>query len=236
MAESHTQKAALPTAHPPPGSRVDRAVAAFSIAVLIFGVTFGVVARAAGWSSLQAVAMSASVFAGAAQFAVIGALSGGSTGWVALVAGAVLNLRLFALALGVAPGLSRHVPIRALQCYLVTDESVAIAAREDGSIDAKRFVRAGIWVASAWVIGTAIGALGGSFVSDPMAWGLDAAFPGGFIALLAPRLISDPMARRVAVAGALICLVLVPFVPLGVAPVVAALAALLGVKRCRSGS
>lgn len=211
-------------------SRFDRVIVAFSLAVLVFGMTFGVLARAADLSSAQAMAMSTLVFAGAAQFAVVAAIAAGSSAWVALVAGALLNLRLFALSLAVAPGLSKRASTRALQSYLVTDESVAVASRTDGSVDGKRFVRAGVWIGSAWIIGTAAGALGGSFISDPLAWGFDAAFPGGFLALLGPRLLSDHQARTIAFVGAISCLVLIPLVPLGVAPLVASLAALLAVK------
>jgi predicted branched-subunit amino acid permease len=193
-------------------------------------VTFGVLSRAAGLSSFEAVVMSTLVFAGASQFAVVGALAAGGSAWVALVAGGLLNLRLFALALSVAPSMSQSGPLRALQSYLVTDESVAIASNPDGSIERDRFVRAGLWVGGAWIVGTAIGALGGSAIGDPLVWGLDAAFPGGFLALLAPRLLKDPVARKVALAGAAIGLALTPFVPLGIAPLVAALAALLALR------
>lgn len=205
-------------------------IVAFSLASIVFGATFGVLARAAGLSPLEAITMSALVFAGAAQFAVVAAIAAGSSAWVALVAGALLNLRLFALGLGVAPGLPKRGPTRALLSYLVTDESVAVAARNDGSVDGDRFVRVGVWLVGAWVIGTAIGALAGSLIRDPLVWGLDAAFPGGFIALLGPRLLNDPVARKVALVGAVSCLVFIPLVPLGVAPLLASFAALLAVK------
>lgn len=211
--------------------RVDRVVVAFSLAVIVFGVTFGVLARAAGLSALETVTMSALVFAGAAQFAVVAAIAAGSSTLLALVAGCLLNLRLFALGLAVAPGLPKPRSTRALLSYLVTDESVAVAARKDGSVDGDRFVRTGVWLLSAWVIGTAVGAFGGSLIRDPLVWGLDAAFPGGFIALLAPRLLNDPVARKVAFVGAMSCLVLIPLVPVGMAPLLASFAALLAVKK-----
>ena len=211
--------------------RIDRVIAAFAVAVLVFGMTFGVLARAAGLSAFEAIAMSVLVFAGASQFAVVGALAAGSGAWVALVAGALLNLRLFALALAVAPGLSRRASVRTLQSYLVTDETAAVAARRDGSIDVDRFVRAGLWIGAAWIVGTAVGAFGGNLIRDPLQWGLDAAFPGGFIALLAPRLREDSTARKIAVLGALVCLALTPFVPLGVAPLIASSMALVAVRR-----
>ena len=53
--------------------------------------------------------------------------------------------------------------------------------------------RAGFWatglaVFACWNAGTAAGALGGEALSDPSAFGLDAAAPAAFLALLAPRL------------------------------------------------
>jgi predicted branched-subunit amino acid permease len=210
--------------------KIDRVIFAFSVAVFVFGVTFGVLSRAAGLSSFEATSMSALVFAGASQFAVVGALAAGGSAWIALVAGGLLNLRLFALALSVAPSLSHSGPVRALQSYLVTDESVAISAGPDGSVEVDRFVSAGLWIGTGWIVGTAIGAVGGSVIGDPLVWGLDAAFPGGFLALLGPRLFTDPVARRVAIAGAAVGLALTPFVPLGVAPLIAALTALLAYK------
>ena len=210
--------------------KLDRVIAAFAAAVIVFGITFGVLARAADLSAVETIAMSVFVFAGAAQFAVVGALSADGGIWLAFIAGALLNLRLFALALAVAPALSKRPLVRALQSYVVTDESVAVASRKDGSVDGQRFVRAGIWTGSAWIVGTTIGALGGSVIKDPLVWGLDAAFPGGFLALIAPRLRQDRTACVVAVVGAAACLLLTPFVPLGVAPLVASLTALVAVK------
>ena len=56
-----------------------------------------------------------------------------------------------------------------------------------------------------------IGALTGSAI-DPKTFGLDAAFPAGFIAMVWP-LFSDPRARKAAAIGGVICLITVPFTP-----------------------
>jgi len=82
----------------------------------------------------------------------------------------------------------------------------------------------------AWVGGTAIGVLGGKALGNPKAFGLDAAFPALFVALLAPQL----RARTPVVAaalGAAIALSLIPFTPAGIPIIVAAGACLLGLRR-----
>jgi len=71
-----------------------------------------------------------------------------------------------------------------------------------------------------WVIGSLLGALGGSAIGDTDRLGLDAAVPAAFLALLWPRL-GDGWARVVAVLGALVATILIPLAPAGV-PVLAA--------------
>jgi predicted branched-subunit amino acid permease len=76
-----------------------------------------------------------------------------------------------------------------------------------------------------WNIGTAVGAIAGDAIGDPEAFGLDAAFPAGFVALAVPHL-RTRAGRVAAVAGAVIALVLIPVAPAGV-PIVAAAAGVL---------
>jgi predicted branched-subunit amino acid permease len=73
-----------------------------------------------------------------------------------------------------------------------------------------------------WNVGTAVGLLGASWLSDPRLLGLDAAAPAAFLALLAPRL-RGREAWAVALAAALVALVVVPFVPVGFPVLIAAL-------------
>ena len=80
-----------------------------------------------------------------------------------------------------------------------------------------------------WNVGTLVGSLGGQAIGDPETFGLDAAFPAGFVALLAPHLRSLD-GKLAALLGATIALVLVPFVPEGLPILAAALAALVGLR------
>jgi branched chain amino acid efflux pump len=112
----------------------------------------------------------------------------------------------------------------------VVDESWALAARGDGHYDRGTLIGAALTLWVAWVSSTAVGALGGRFLGDPDALGLDAAFPALFLALLWPQLRSR-RAGSAAAAGALIALALIPIAPPGVPIIAAAAACLLGLRR-----
>jgi predicted branched-subunit amino acid permease len=95
---------------------------------------------------------------------------------------------------------------------------------------AAAFWATGLAIFVCWNVGTLLGALGGSVIGDPSALGLDAAFPAGFVVLIAPHL--RRFEGRVAAAlGAAIALVLVPVAPTGLPIVAASLGALVGLRR-----
>jgi len=112
---------------------------------------------------------------------------------------------------------------RLLTAQLVIDESTAMAIGRD-SVRASRlgFYATGIGVFVLWNIGTAVGVIGASWLSDPRLLGLDAAAPAAFLALLAPRL-RGRETWIVALTAALVALVAVPFVPVGFPVLIAAL-------------
>ena len=64
-----------------------------------------------------------------------------------------------------------------------------------------------------WNLGTLLGALAGTAI-DPKTFGLDAAFPAAYVAMVWP-LLRDRQGRLAAALGAVICLALIPFVPVG---------------------
>jgi 4-azaleucine resistance transporter AzlC len=189
----------------------------------VYGVSFGVLAVAAGMSPAQACVMSMLVFTGASQFAFIGVLAGGGGALAAAGPAVMLALRNAAYGLSLAPILPGRLRERALLAHLVIDESTAMARAEDDTPAARwAFLATGLSVFICWNAGTLAGALLGGGLGDPRAFGLDAMFPAAFLALLAPQL-RRPGAPVAAIAGAVIALVLVPYAPAGV-PVIAALA------------
>jgi 4-azaleucine resistance transporter AzlC len=199
-----------------------------AIAVGLFGISFGVLADAeAEMGAAATVAMSITTFGGSAQFAAASVLAAGGQPIAAIAAAILLNLRYLPIGISVASAIRGSWLRRLLTAQLVVDESWAIAARGDGRFAAKMLIGAGITLYLAWVVGTAIGVIGGAALGDPAALGLDAAFPALFLALLVAQLRSRT-AVGVAVAGALFSLALVPFVPPGVPIVAAGLVALVG--------
>jgi 4-azaleucine resistance transporter AzlC len=202
-----------------------------AIAVGLFGVSFGVLSvSTGGMGALPAIVMSASTFAGSAQFAAASVVSGGGGSVAAIAAALLLNARYLPIGVSVAPFLVGGPLRRFLQAQLVVDESWAIAARGGGRFDPHRLVGAGVVLWLAWVGGTIVGVLGGEALGDPAALGLDAAFPALFLALLVPQ-IDGRRALLAAVLGAAIALALVPFTPAGVPIIAAASASLVGLVR-----
>jgi 4-azaleucine resistance transporter AzlC len=208
----------------------DGVVAALPLAVAVglFGISFGVLASIeAGIGATAAILMSITTFGGSAQFAAASVLATGGQPIAAIVAAVLLNLRYLPIGISVASAIRGSWLRRLLTAQVVVDESWAIAARGGGRFSVTLLVGAGVTLWIAWVVGTAIGVIGGDSLGDPAALGLDAAFPALFLALLAAQLRSRTTVG-VAVAGALVSLVLVPFVPPGVPIVAAGLFALVG--------
>jgi 4-azaleucine resistance transporter AzlC len=203
-------------------SRTLGSAVGIGIAVGLYGVSFGVLAVAAGLSPAQACVMSMLVFTGASQFAFIGVLAGGGGALAASGPAVMLAVRNAAYGLSLAPILPVRLRHRAVAAHLVIDESTAMARAEDDPGAARRaFLATGISVWLCWNAGTLVGAVLGNGLGDPRTLGLDAMFPAAFLALLAPQL-RRAGAPSAAVAGALIAVAVLPFVPAGV-PVIAAL-------------
>jgi predicted branched-subunit amino acid permease len=207
-----------------------RTVSPLAVAIAFFGVSFGVLARAAGLSPWAAVVMSTTTLAGSAQFAAVSVLAAGGGAPVAVITGALLNARYAVMGISAAPALAGPAWSRFLMGQLVMDESWAAAQKTDGTVDRHRLIGAGLVLLGSHVASTAVGAFGLGGLEDPAALGLDAAFPAMFLVLLRPHL-GRPGAPTVAAVGAILALALTPVVPPGVPIVAAAGAVLMGVER-----
>jgi 4-azaleucine resistance transporter AzlC len=204
-----------------------RAVLPFCLAVVGFGISFGLLARSAGIGPLAATIMSGTTFAGSAQFAAAGILEAGGAVTSAIAAAILLNARYAPIGISVAPVIAGSFLRRLLLAQLIVDESWAVAHLGEGRFDRSRLIGAGLVLYVVWVSSTLVGALGSEVLGDPEVLGLDAAFPALFLALLWPQMKS----RRAVVAsalGALIALALIPFAPAGVPIIAAAAASLVG--------
>jgi 4-azaleucine resistance transporter AzlC len=207
-----------------------RAGVPYAAAGFLLSLSFGVLARNAGFSEIAAIVMSAIVFAGSAQFAAISIVSAGGSIGAAVAAAALMNSRFLAMGIALAPSLPGHAHKRAAQGQTVVDASWAMANRGDGTFDRWFLFGSTAVQYVTWVSGTIVGALIGRVLGDPDKYGLDAIYPTFFLALLLAELRSR-RARWVALLGALIALTLVSFVPPGLPVLAAGVAAFAGAVR-----
>ena len=207
-----------------------RAMLPIAPASFAFGVSFGVLAVAVGMGSVAPIVMSATTFAGSAQFAAASILGGAGTVVAAIVAAILLNARYAPMSIAVGPWFEGPPWRRLFASQLIVDESWALAVRPGGRFDVPFLMGGGLTLYPCWVGGTAIGVVAGDFVGDPTRLGLDAAFPALFLALLAGQ-VEHPRAKIAAVLGGAIAVALVPWAPAGVPIIAAAAACVIGLRR-----
>ncbi|MET7384134.1 AzlC family ABC transporter permease [Streptomyces sp. NPDC005529] len=223
-----------------PDAAVVRDALGVGVAVGLSGFAFGVTSAGSGLSLLQTCALSLLVFTGASQFALVGALAAGGNPLTAAAGAFFLGVRNAFYGLRLSQLLALPRAVRPFAAQWVIDETTAVALAQP----TRRSVRLGFTVTGLslyllWNLTTLLGAAGAEAIGDTDAWGLDAAGPAVFLALLAPMLKSTTE-RAVAGIAVLLGLGLLPVLPAGVPVLVAALAApavlyVTGRNRARTG-
>lgn len=208
---------------------VKRAVP-IGIAAAAFGASFGVLAREAGMGAVAPLVMSATTFAGSAQFAAAAVLDAGGGVLAAVGAAVLLNARYAPISISVAPAFRGPTAARLVQSQLIVDESWALSQTGGGRASRPLLVGTGILLFVGWVGGTAVGVFAGGFIGEPERLGLDAAFPALFLALLVGQL-GSRRALAAALIAAAIAVALVPIAPPGVPIIASAAACLVGLAR-----
>ena len=164
-----------------------RATAPLAISVATYGAVFGVLARQADVSLLEATLLNTFVFAGAAQMAAM-------EQWVyplpvvaIVVTTLLINLRLIMLGASMRPWM-KHLPpwIVYPTLHILSDESWAVAMTQyrNGARDGGIVLGCNLAIAIAWFPATVMGHMFGARIGDPAALGLDFAFTAVFAAML----------------------------------------------------
>ena len=158
--------------------------------VLPFGIAFGAAASAKAVPPEIAVLMSATVYAGASQFAVLDLwLAPLPLGMLAVTVLAV-NARHILLGATLAPWLLQ-LPLarRLLALSMLSDANFAqsLAAHERGESDAGVLLGGGLAMWFPWVFGTTLGASSGALLGDLSRFGFDAVMATYFAAILCGR-------------------------------------------------
>lgn len=214
-----------PGGNGPDDRAVVRDALGVGVAVGVSGFAFGVTAAGAGLDVLQTCALSLFVFTGASQFALVGALAAGGNPLTAAAGAFFLGVRNAFYGMRLSTLLRLPRAVRPLAAHWVIDETSAVALAQP----VRRAARIGFTVTGAsvfllWNLTTLLGVLGAGALGDTDAWGLDAAGPAVFLALLAPQL-RTAVERATAGLAAVLGLSLLPVLPAGVPVLLAALAA-----------
>ena len=175
------------------------------------------------------------MFSGASQFALVGVVAAGGAPASGAATAILLGTRNTLYGFKLATLLPLGGVLRLAAAQLVIDESTAMALKPKDPRDAPLgFFTTGLSVFALWNLATVVGGLAGNAIGDTATYGLDAAVPAAFLALVWPRLDSSHKRVTGAVAAGL-ALALVPNtrpgLPVIAAAGVAALAALWGRKR-----
>lgn len=205
-------------------------IAAICLAVAMIGISYGATAVTSGLPGWLPVLMSIAVVAGGSEFVFIGILTAGGGLVAAVLAGLLVNARHLPYGLSV-PDVVGTGWRRLLGTHVMNDESVAMAmAQPDRDRRRAAYWLCGLAVLAAWPLGAAIGAVLGSVVPDPNAFGLDAVFPAVLFSLVLPAL-REPLTRTAALAGAAVAAATTPFLGAGLPVLLALTAVLLVVRR-----
>ncbi|WP_411084103.1 AzlC family ABC transporter permease [Streptomyces sp. cmx-18-6] len=208
-----------------PDAAVVRDALGVGIAVGLSGFAFGVTAAGSGLSLLQICALSLLVFTGASQFALVGALAAGGNPYTAAAGAFFLGVRNAFYGLRLSQLLALPRAVRPVAAHWVIDETTAVTLAQPTRRAARiGFTVTGLTLYVLWNLTTLVGAMGAEALGDTDAWGLDAASPAVFLALLAPML-KSAVERVTAGLAVLLALTLLPVLPAGVPVLLSALAA-----------
>jgi predicted branched-subunit amino acid permease len=224
----------------PERSATVRDALGLGLAVGLYGAAFGAAADAAGLNVWQAMSLSALMFTGASQFAMVGVLGAGGSALAAVGSALLLGTRNTVYGVRLVPLLQPRGLVRRVgTAHWVIDETTAMSLAAPNPVLGKlAFLVTGASIYLMWNAMTVVGALGAAGLGGTARAALDAVVPAAFLALLWPRLRKTfPEAaaqRKVALGGAVVALALTPFVPPGV-QVIAAVVAVALAGRPRAG-
>ena len=150
---------------------------------------FGAMSIAQGLTVWQAVLISAANLTSAGQFAGLTVIAAGSAMVEMILPQLVINSRyaLMSLALGQRLGPEVGTVKRLAAAFFNTDEIFALGMSRGKELTTAFFVGAGVAAALGWTSGTAMGAIAGSLLPEPVRMALGVMLYGMFIAIVVPQ-------------------------------------------------
>jgi 4-azaleucine resistance transporter AzlC len=155
-----------------------------------FGLAFGTVAARKGFSLLDALAMSASVYAGVAQLVALETWPDKLTmpviGGIVLVT-ALISSRFLLIGASLRPWLGSQPAGKiypALFFLVEPNWLMSMRYRANGGSDPAYLLGGGVVIYAVWIISTAAGYALGTSIGDPHTFGIDMVMPAFFTAML----------------------------------------------------
>lgn len=157
------------------------------LGVIPVGISFGLLALQAGFSSFEAISMSIIVMAGSAQLMAVGMISQGATIGVIILATFIINLRFIIMSSSIMIYL-RDTPLwkKLLGAFGIGDEAFVIFLLSDKKDISYLFgINTAIYIT--WIVSSGIGCAMNQFLPEIIINSFGIAFYAAFIAMLIPN-------------------------------------------------
>ncbi|HEY4141929.1 MAG TPA: AzlC family ABC transporter permease [Pseudolabrys sp.] len=155
-----------------------------------FGLAFGTVAARKGFTLLDALAMSGTVYAGVAQLVVLETWPDRLTlpviGGIVLVT-ALISSRFLLIGASLRPWLGSQPAVKIYpSLFLLVEPNwlMSMRYRANGGSDPAYLLGGGVVIYFVWVVSTAAGYALGTSIGDPHTFGIDMVMPAFFVAML----------------------------------------------------
>lgn len=154
---------------------------------LPIGFAFGILARKAGISTSNALAMSLLVYAGSAQLIAVGLFAAGLSPFSIIATTFIVNLRHLLMSAALSPYLREwRKALLPFFAFELTDETFGVHSMRFPRVGAPvgETLTINIIAQTSWVLGTFLGIVAGNLIQDVRPFGLDYALVAMFVALL----------------------------------------------------
>lgn len=203
----------------------------FGLVIAPFAAIFGIFASSLGLSDFQTFSFSVIVLAGASQIASLELLNDGAPIFIAVLTGAILNLRILLYSAALAPSFQDLPILRRLlitynvgdQCFVLSQNKFEDEASWTQVMKSQYFFGVAIVIYTVWFVFSMLGFYFGTLI--PTQYDISFALPLAFIALIAPSIKSLPhlIAALVSVLGTLF----LSFVPYNLGLLISGIAAII---------
>ncbi|NLK00784.1 MAG: AzlC family ABC transporter permease [Clostridia bacterium] len=193
-------------------------------------MAYGLLAKSAGLTLIQCVAMSIIVFAGASQFMALNLIAVGIGIGEIVLATFLINLRHLLMSMSISEKLlALNRGIRACIAFGVTDESFAVSSIRGGKLSTGYMLGLEILSYGFWVAGSGVGYMAGEVLPPMLQTSMGIALYAMFIGLLIPSAKKSKKVLTLAVLAALLNSVFGLFLTGGWPMIAATIIASLGV-------